>query len=56
LPANGVVFVKAGAMAGGTGSRIAPFAAISEALAGITTGTIELSKGVFEGVIHLPRA
>ncbi len=48
LPASGVLYVKAGAGAGGTGTRGAPFGTIAQALAAAALGTtIALSKGTF---------
>ena len=48
LPASGVRYVKAGAAAGGTGTRTAPFATVAEAMAGAAPGTVlALSKGTF---------
>src|SRR3990172_8535120 len=49
LPASGVVYVKAGAAAGGDGSLGAPFATIAEGVAAADSGdVIALSKGTFE--------
>lgn len=46
LPATGVLYVDAGASAGGTGTRGDPFATIPEALAAASTGAIiALAKG-----------
>lgn len=54
LPASGVLYVKAGAAAGGTGTRGAPFATVAQALAAASSGTvIALSAGTFTEVISL---
>lgn len=53
LPA-GVLFVKAQAAAGGTGTRAAPFASIAAAMAVATSGTtLALSKGTFVENVRL---
>jgi hypothetical protein len=56
LPATGDVrFVLAGAPAGGTGARDAPFATIAEALAGASSGTVvALGKGTYEEIVRVP--
>lgn len=50
LPADGVIYVEAGARKGGDGSALRPFAAIEEALdaaSGLDETVIALSKGTF---------
>jgi hypothetical protein len=55
LPATGVRYVRAGAPAGGTGTRAAPFAAVSEALAGASAGTVvAVAAGTYDEAIAVP--
>ena len=53
LPATNVLHVRAGAPAGGDGTRAAPFAAVTDAVAAATDGTtIAIAKGTYpESVI-----
>ena len=55
LPATGVRYVRAGASAGGTGSRAAPFATISDALtAAPPTTVIAIATGSYDEVVAVP--
>lgn len=57
LPANQpVVFARAGAPAGGNGTRAAPYGSIAEALAVAPAGSVvALSKGTFDEAVRLSR-
>ncbi len=55
LPATDVRFVQAGAAAGGDGSMGAPFATLTEALAGAPSGTVvAVAKGTYDETIYVP--
>lgn len=54
LPATAVLYVKAQAAAGGTGTRASPFGSVAAAMAVATPGTvIALSKGTFTEAVRL---
>ncbi len=54
LPATGVLYVRAGAPAGGTGTRAAPFATIAAGVAAATAGTLVVAApGTYDEAITL---
>ncbi len=54
LPSSGVLYVRAGAPVGASGTRSAPFATIAEAMTAASAGTvIAVSKGTFDEVVQL---
>lgn len=56
LPTDGVLYVRAGAPAGGLGTRDAPFARIRDAMARATNGTIvALSRGLWDEAVSMKR-
>jgi hypothetical protein len=55
LPSAGVLYVRAGAGSGGTGTRESPFGSVAEATAAATSGTtVALSRGTFDEAVVLP--
>ena len=55
LPASGVLFVRAGAPAGGDGSRDAPYARIADALAVATSGmVVAIASGTYPEDLVVP--
>jgi hypothetical protein len=56
LPATAVLYVRAGAGAGGAGTMASPFGSVAEAMAAATSGTIvALSKGTFDEAVVIPQ-
>lgn len=54
LPATAVLYVKAQAAAGGTGTRASPFNTVAAAMASASSGTVlALSKGTFTEAVRL---
>jgi len=55
LPATGVLYVRAGAPAGGSGTMTAPFATIADGVAAATAGTlVGAAAGTYDEAITLP--